>query len=160
MDTLVIRELCMKDKIINGIFMGVYPSDRLPKVISVPSCLIANTKPHNHPGEHWVAIYINRNAEATYYCSYGAPPQESILKWLETNTVKWERTRRRIQSDKSTTCGQYCVFFLHFACRIVTNPEIYDLFTNNYCENDLIVTGFINGFYDTNTVVRDSRFFE
>jgi hypothetical protein len=66
----------------------------------------------------------------------------------------------RIQSDKSTTCGQYCFVFLHFACRIVTNPEIYDLFTNNYCENDLIVTGFINGFYDTNTVVRDSRFFE
>jgi hypothetical protein len=38
--------------------------------------------------------------------------------------------------------------------------DVLDLFTDDYNENDDIVTAFINGYYNTNTVVRDSKFFQ
>jgi predicted glycosyltransferase len=43
--------------------------------------------------------------------------------------------------------------------RDVTLRDILDLFTNDYKENDDVVTAFVNGFYDSNTVVRDPKFF-
>ena len=40
-------------------FLGVFSCDRLPIVSQLPCSLIMNTDPHDKPGQHWVAIYIN-----------------------------------------------------------------------------------------------------
>ena len=36
-------------------FIGVFPRDRLPNVVSYPSSLIINTHPQGQPGEHCIS---------------------------------------------------------------------------------------------------------
>ncbi len=42
-------------------FIGTYSRDRLPKIVeSLPVGLVVNTDPSDQPGQHWVAIFINK----------------------------------------------------------------------------------------------------
>ena len=155
MDTKELTSLCNRDKKISNIFIGVFACDDLPKNISLPCCLIVNTKPKNHPGEHWTSIYIDSLERGTYFCSYGLKPVSQVTKWLQKNTKSWVRNKKRIQGDISTTCGQYCICFLHFICRCVSFSLFLSLFTNNLFENDQFVTLFINGYYKCDTLLFD-----
>jgi hypothetical protein len=159
MDTATLTSMCRNDKAIAKMFLGVFANDKLPKSDTYSSCFIANTQPHTHTGEHWVAVSINANGKATYFCSYGRPPTKQMTSWLQKHSKEWCSTTERLQSYQSTTCGAYCVIFLHFMSRDVALRDILDLFTNDYKENDNVVTAFVNGFYDSNTVVRDPKFF-
>ncbi|GFX10649.1 hypothetical protein TNCV_4620901 [Trichonephila clavipes] len=38
-------------------FLGVYPSDKIPKV-KKKAALVVNTDPHDEEGSHWLAMYI------------------------------------------------------------------------------------------------------
>jgi hypothetical protein len=160
MDTITLTTMCNSDTEIAKTFLGVFADDRLPKHGTHSSCFIANTQPHNQKGEHWVALSINAQGAASYFCSYGRPSTKSMGDWLTKHAKEWTRTTKRIQSHQSTTCGAYCLMFLHFICRNVILCDVLDLFTDDYNENDDIVTAFINGYYNTNTVVRDSKFFQ
>jgi hypothetical protein len=42
-------------------FKGTYPRDMLPTINRLPACVVINTDPSNEPGEHWVAVFIDRN---------------------------------------------------------------------------------------------------
>ena len=58
-------------------FQGVYPSDRLPKEIEdYPVALVANVDPHDKPGSHWCAFYIDENQDGEFFDSYGQAPQD------------------------------------------------------------------------------------
>ena len=49
----------MSDPCIASTFLGVFPSNRLPRRIpTYPSSLIANTDPSSQPGEHWITMYF------------------------------------------------------------------------------------------------------
>ncbi|GFX82368.1 hypothetical protein TNCV_2870491 [Trichonephila clavipes] len=39
-------------------FLGVYPSDKIPKVKKKKAALVVNTDPHDEEGSHWLAMYI------------------------------------------------------------------------------------------------------
>ena len=158
MDAKQLKKICSLDIDIEKYFLGVFPVDKLPKHVPYPSCLIANTQPSSDPGEHWVAIYIDPVGKATHFCSYGKEPGPVICKWLNEHTNQWVATTRRIQGGISTTCGQYCLFYLHFRCRSMPVHVIISLFSSDFRENDCIVTAFINSLYDQNTRVFDARF--
>jgi len=151
--------LCLQDREISQQFQGVFPSDKLPGDIPLPCCLIGNTKPSTHKGEHWVAIHIDQHGHATYFCSFGRNPSKTYREWLGKNTEKWQSTTKKIQGSENTTCGQYCACFLYFCCRSVPVTNFLYLFTDsNREENDLTVTTFVNVLFNMSTIVRDVRF--
>mgnify|MGYP000084934052 CR=1 FL=1 len=106
MNTYEIERTVANDKCLSKIFLGVFASDQLPKVVEKPSRLIANTDPSNKPGQHWVALFFSENAE--YFDSYGMPPLRAfdIYKPLLEN-------RYCLQNSYSTACGEFCIYFLH-----------------------------------------------
>ena len=53
------------------IFLGVFAIDRLPKALLPrrPLLLVCNTAPRDHPGEHWITLFIDICGE--YFDSLG-----------------------------------------------------------------------------------------
>ena len=159
MDTIELSRLCLKDSMIARSFLGVFACDLLPNKITWPSCLIANTKESTSRGEHWIGIFINKEGYGDYFCSYGQPPSKVFVNFLNAETRDWNYSRKRLQDDRSTTCGQYATFFIHSRANGLPLSKFLTLFTTNKEENDEIVTAYINGFYNVETVVRKSILF-
>ena len=42
-------------------FIGVFARDKLPDVKNYPTSFIFNTQPSYLPGEHWIAVYFNKD---------------------------------------------------------------------------------------------------
>ena len=158
MDSTELSKICSFDKDVTKYFLGVFPVDKLPKHVPYPCCLIANTQPSSHQGEHWVAVFIDESKQGSYFCSYGQAANKQLTKWMNVHSSDWINSRKQLQGFISTTCGQYCLCYLHFRCNGVVHNTIMSLFSSDYHENDLIVTTFINGLYAQNTLVFDSTF--
>lgn len=137
MNSLEIAKLCQ-----SKCFLGVFPSDLLPKP-SYPSCFIANTEPNGTKGEHWVAIFINKEGYGDYFCSFGKIPQPEFVHFMNSYTVSWNYNQRRIQAYFSLACGPYCIFFLFCRTRGMSMAKFMSLFGKNSAENDSIVQSFI-----------------
>lgn len=159
METVELTNICTSDEAIRRCYIGTLSCNTLPTIVSVPCCFIANTKPSSHRGEHWIAIYVNHSGRATYFCSYGQPPTKPFHSWMERYTTSWTCASSRLQGLLSTTCGQYCVCFLHFMCRSVKLSDFISLFTRDYDENDVIVTMFVNGLFNVSTTVVNNKQF-
>ena len=140
-------------------FLGVFPCDLLPTNVPRPSCLIANTQPSGTPGEHWIAIFINKEGYGDYFCSYGSAPAKVFTIFLNRETVDWNFSRKRIQGQLSTTCGQYALFFLYCRAHGLPLRKFLSLFSTLH-ENDMIVTAFINGKFNVNTKIFESGLFQ
>ena len=66
-------------------FLGVFPSDMLPRSITRPSTVIVNADGHTQTGSHWLAIRLEtRSSTAFYFDSYGLHPHIHDMKILET----------------------------------------------------------------------------
>jgi hypothetical protein len=157
MDSRLLKRLSEKAA---GCFLGVFPSDKLPKNVPRPSCLIANTQPSGSSGEHWIAIFINKEGYGDYFCSFGKPPISVFSSFLNHHCTAWNYSNKTIQNYFSTTCGQYALFFLYCRACGLSLSKFLSLFTKNYEENDNIVTAFVNGKFNVNTLLFDHRLFQ
>ena len=61
---------------------------------------------------------------------------------------------KRLQGDISSTCGQYCIYFLLHICRGYCLREITKAF-DGFEDNDEAVTDFVNERYNVNTETLD-----
>ena len=120
----------------------VLARDELPNKVIYPSCLIINTKPRSHQGEHWLAMYFDKNGHADFFDSYGQHPDKYGLKsFLETTSKDWSYNNKRIQGF-STYCGHYCLMYLFFRIRDKSNI-FFSIFNNNFLNNDKKVKSFL-----------------
>ena len=120
--------------------MGVFPLDRLPKINTLPASLIINTDPHNEPGEHWVAVYVNKNRIGIYFDSYGLQPlNKEINNFLNIYCKCWTYNSTVIQGVTSVNCGQYCVLFVLLKSIGHSLFDIIKLFTKRFDINDKLV---------------------
>ena len=161
MDSVELKKICSSDPFIKKCFSGVFSSNTLPrkKLTRLPAALVCNTKPSNHPGEHWIALYLTES-HLEYFCSFGSNPPSFVTRFAHRQGFSSaRRTNVIIQSLNSTTCGQHCVLFLHFRCRGVPMRRIISLFDENRKKNDEIVVAMIKGLYKKDTVLRDPSFF-
>ena len=96
------------------IFRGVYPSDMLPKNVSRPGAIVANTHPSDKPGEHWVAIYLKPNRKGEYFDSYGLAPIEPRIEEFMNEMCPdgWKYNTVALQDANSFTCGYYSVLYI------------------------------------------------
>ena len=120
MDNKQLYKILSRDKEIPKYnFLGVFAEDTITlEALECPCCMVINTKPHTHQGEHWIAIFKTDNNVGVYFDSYGYPPtgSKNIAKVLDS-CDEWIYNDVGLQSPYSTVCGQYCIFFLTHMAR-------------------------------------------
>lgn len=106
-----LEKLCKK--YLNKNFLGVFPSDVLPKSNKNTQCLIFNLSAHNESGSHFIAIYKLKR-KIIYFDSFGKECTNSnIKKFISNFKLSVEYNKKQIQNDTSSLCGYYCFYFLH-----------------------------------------------
>ena len=131
MDTLELcRLLTRRCARRNITFYGVFAIDQLQREAAEmiqrdnsqrDACLIVNTHPINKEGEHWLAVYFyQRRSPLTFmysvsFDSFGFPlhlMNASLCKFIQHHSYNSTYNTYLIQPLDSTTCGQFCVFFI------------------------------------------------
>ncbi|CAC5416578.1 unnamed protein product [Mytilus coruscus] len=131
----------MKNKI-----MKVCAADEIQQKLQTPPFgFITNTDPHQLPGRHWVACYVDENNILEIFDSYGNSP-DALSPYITRYMNLFERTlfnHKRLQSSKTKVCGQYCLFYLMCRCRNYSQKEVIDIFNDDFERNDQFVYDFI-----------------
>ena len=123
--------------------VNVYSRDTLPYTIhgGVNKLIVCNTAPAWHPGEHWIAIYINKSGVGEYFDSMGNHPlMYGFDRFMDTNSLKWFYNDKCIQSYDSNVCGYHVICYClskinHISLLDYTNA----FFNNNPALNDDMV---------------------
>jgi len=94
-------------------FLGVFPSDMLPRSITQPSTAIVNADTHTQSGSHWLAIRLEPRFSTLFYIdSYGLPPHiHAIETFLRRNCTVLDYNSIELQGPLSMVCGEYCCLF-------------------------------------------------
>ena len=79
MNSLQIEGLLKKDPQAKKIFKNVCALKEI-EVPSYPSACVINSDTSDKKGEHWVAIYFDKNRRGEYFDSYGPTPAILGLK--------------------------------------------------------------------------------
>lgn len=123
--------------------IGVYAADRVPFNLTLPAALVVNTDPASKPGQHWIAIYIDKNGSGVYFDSYGEQPTSRHHRHrLRQLCKRVEYNRKRLQSLDSTVCGEYCIMFIYNMCSGRTLRSFCNVFSRDTRSNDRIVSQF------------------
>ncbi len=119
-------------------FKGTYPKDLLPKIYGLPIGIVINTDSSDEPGEHWVAVYIDRNGIGEYFDSFGLPPlHKEITDFMHENCPQgWLYNTITFQSMYSQTCGNYCVLYLSSKFKGMNFNEFTVIFNHSPDLND------------------------
>ena len=141
---------------IQKIFIGVFPADKL-LIPSKSGYYVANTDPHSKPGKHWVAFYVPHNEEqpVEYWDSYGFKPPSIFLPFLSTS---YKRSTKFIQHPLSSTCGQYCIFYILKRYNGYSMKDIVSIFSENKLENDIIVNKTIEDHFCLDLDIFDTQY--
>ena len=135
MDESLIEKSLKKDLFTNKCHIGVYARNELPFEFKMPACFVVNTKPRSHPGEHWFAIFYNKEGNAYFFDSYGLPPQYyGMQTFLNKTANQFTYNTKRIQGA-SNFCGFYCLIFLFYISRDEL-LKFFEYFNSNYNLND------------------------
>ena len=146
MDTQQITQILSNHAKTKHSFLGVFPSDHLPTSIPhYPACFVANTDASNQEGRHWLAFYIHTPDEICFFDSFGNPP--TYFKGAISNYVEQYHhvvfNPMKLQSNVSSVCGQYCIYFLYCKCNDRSMNDILLSFVTNQLCNDLKVHHFV-----------------
>jgi hypothetical protein len=55
-------------------FLGVLPRDKLPKHVRYPSSIVINTHTSKQKGEHWLAVFYEKDGSSVFFDSFGHDP--------------------------------------------------------------------------------------
>ena len=144
--TLDILKEINKDSYARRYFVGVFPRNRLPAINTYPASLILNTDPSGRPGEHWVAIYFNKEKEAEFFDSFGfSAEQYNFDKYIKRFSINYTYNTFQIQNIDSYFCGYYCLYFIMLKSRGFSMKQINGLFSKtNFKINDYLVSHIVN----------------
>ena len=125
------------------VFIGVFPSDKLPRFISRPALLVCNTDASHLPGLHWIAIFVDSDGRGEFMDSFGREPGEPFLSFMHEQCRFWTYNDRQLQSVISSYCGHYVCYFGYRRCRGMNMNAIINLFGNDTALNDYLVHKFV-----------------
>lgn len=119
MNNLNIYKILSRDPHTSKYFVGVFPSDKIPRITEFPAALVINTDKHTEEGSHWLAIFIVNHQTLEFFDSYGFPPDkygEDITRFVTRySRIKWNKIC--LQSLTSNVCGPFCIYFLLKRCK-------------------------------------------
>lgn len=107
-----LENLCLK--LFKTEFMGVFPSDKIPKLNKIKNMCILNLDRSDQSGSHWVSlVYDYDEGKSMLYDSFGRKNSKII------NKVNYSGNGRVIDSEldpeqkiSESNCGARCVAFL------------------------------------------------
>lgn len=145
-------------------YLAVLTLEELPKKTldsQETLILIVNTEPTqtSGEGEHWVAIYGDQHSPyMEYFDPFGLPPfRDGFIRFFHHQRRPWIYNQRVLQSDLSSTCGYYCLYYLLLRCRGYRMKDITMPFTENRNLNDTVVQNFIHRHFDLPVVDKFSQ---
>ena len=121
-------------------FQEVFSSDTLP---TTPQLLVCNTDPSEKPGEHWIAIYVDKKGNGEYFDSFGRPPNKHFERYMISKCNRWTFNKRQLQSRISAFFGYYCCLYVVLRSRGLDMNKIIGMFSNDTEYNDWLVHCFI-----------------
>lgn len=144
LNTQQILQILRKDKFSKTHFLGVFARDQIPLKLKYPSSLILNTDKSNQKGEHWLAIYYDKDGKAEFFDSFGRHPAEFKLEnYMQKTSTKWDYNSKQLQSFQSKICGYYCVLFIMYRSRGYEMKEFLEKFSDFNLINDFILLNLI-----------------
>ena len=127
-------------------FYGVYPIDKLPSFIPhLPIFMVVNTHTHNLKGQHWKAIFIDKNRRGEVFDSLAQPMSDFLKRFMNRFSRKWKTNRKVYQHAKSTTCG---AFALYYILKRMDYPSL-DAFTQTFSRSLIVNERLMRAFYRT-----------
>ena len=101
-------------KILGDKFVGVFPSDKIPKLKNDTYCIL-NLDNSSEAGSHWIAIYKDNLNETYVYDSFGRSNKIIIPSLIKSGNGKIKDTDRDIEQKlKEVDCGArsltWCIF--------------------------------------------------
>lgn len=106
-----LEKLCKK--FLDNKFLGVFPSDVIPKSRKSLWSVIFNLSAHDEEGSHFIAI-TKRKRKIFYFDSFGKNCTNiNLLEFLKSFGLDIEYNSIKIQDDRSSLCGYYCFYFLY-----------------------------------------------
>jgi len=137
LSTSVLEILTHEDDALRPYFQGVYAADRLPRKVSEGGYIV-NTDPHDKPGQHWLALWVDAPSHCEVFDSYGLP----LLFYKEPSLHQWwnqfaniTRSGQAIQSLESQACGHYCIQYLKAKAKGIPLTD----FLKQWDETDLVL---------------------
>jgi hypothetical protein len=94
--------------------------------------IIYNLDPHDKPGSHWVAMYMDLNKKKVYYFdSYGTEPPDEVKKLVDRIQEQGREMGMEIEYDYNTTRHQYqnseCgVYSMYFITQLLEGKKTFD----------------------------------
>ena len=155
MNTAQIHRALESNHVTRSTFRGVYSSDTVPVFATYPSGCVVNTDPAGQPGTHWVALYQEKPGVMETFDSFG---KDFCSYTINLPPCRLITQCHQLQSDSSTVCGQFCMFFLLRRASGETYSHILHLFTDHKLANDIMVCQYVNHYFDIRTEVQDQRF--
>lgn len=157
MDSKQLYNAAMSDPSIKDYgFLGVFSLDTLPvsAITHYPYTLIVNTANKDSPGDHWVAICKDICQNGWFFDSYGFAPKLDPFLTVMDSCFNWTFNNQGLQSNSTTVCGQYSLFFIAHCARGYTLQEIVELLyqDSDKVVNDAIVNAYVNETFDTETL--------
>ena len=124
-------------------FNGVYSRDNFPDEIKGGAHVI-NLDEYFDIGTHWIALYVVRNNDVTYFDSFGVEhlPKE-IKTFVSNKNIKTNIFR--IQACDSIMCIYFCIGFINFMLAGKTLTDFTNLFPpNDFKRNDDIILDYFS----------------
>ena len=112
-------------------FNGVYSRDNFPDKIK-DGAYVINLDEYFDIGTHWIALYVVRNNDVTYFDSFGVEHLPKEIKTFVSNK-NINTNIFRIQACDSIMCRYFCIGFIDF---MLTGQTLTD-FTNLFSQNNL-----------------------
>ena len=139
MNTRQINAILQSDYMTKDLYHGEFPMDQLPTL--QPGAYIINTDDHDEPGEHWLAVYYDKDIE--YFDSYGLKPLDSRLE--DFLGKKYVYNASPLQQVFSNACGFYCVYYILHRARDHSMNDIIHVLKRS--DGDFIVKEFLYRHY-------------
>ena len=93
-------------------FGGVFAMDTLPSAVPhYPYLMIVNTQAHNLPGQHWIAVFIDKDRRGEVFDSLALPLTNTLIRWLNRFSRTFTVNRLAYQHPLTATCGAFVLFY-------------------------------------------------
>lgn len=150
MDTGQLASCLLSNKYTNKFYNSVIPIDFLPRTKVKNILLIINSHDSLSPGEHWMALYIDKNENVFFFDSFAQKiTSPYLINFLKMYKSVYYNTRQ-LQHVLSTVCGCWCAVFLYYMSRNVSFESFLKKFSNNHLKNDEIIKKEFKKIYNVN----------